>query len=271
MKKVFFLVVALFLLSSWNLSAQLDNYGVAPKSKIQVIWGPHVGWMPGNHWALPLSMNSPMGKVDIKHRENRIFPLNNIATSDIYFGIKGIIRNPQSRLGGFFFLDYRNKGFDMKYPGEDEFKTHISQAISPAAGLRLSLGNLANKFKWVLEAGAAYNYNFKYKGSFDNDLKVINNGISGIYGFGFEFSSGRRNDITSNDVIFGTSTHHKVESSKNFYWSMTLQYRQDYYDFFNNNFSSGGIQPYQGFKNNFGYIAITLTGRGSFRSTKWRY
>ncbi|MDR2564209.1 MAG: hypothetical protein LBC98_09775, partial [Prevotellaceae bacterium] len=191
MNKFKFLFLALFILAYWKLSAQ--SYGEAPKSKTQFLWGVHFGWMPINHWALPLKMNGPDGPVEIKRRKPKIFPLSDFPRSDFYISLKGIVRNPQSRIGGFFFLDYRNRGFEMKYPGEEEFKTHITQSISPAAGLRLSIGNMVKPFKLVLEAGAAYNYNFKYKGSYDNDLKAVNNGISGIYGVGFEFSSGRRN------------------------------------------------------------------------------
>ena len=265
MKKVKFLVLALFVLNSWNLLAQSNYYGEAPKVKNQIIWGVSFDWMPMNIWALPLSMDSPMGKVDIKHRGKNLFSLNNSSTSDLDLGVWSVIRNPQSHVSGFFFLDYRNKGFDMKYPGEEAYKTHVTQAISPAIGMRLTLGNLLNKLKGVLEGGVAYNYNFKYTGSYNNDLKVVNNGFSGIYGLGFEFSSGRQNTIADDDNLWNNllgGTH--VQSSKDFYWLVTLQYRQDYYNFFNNHYTVGGVQPYQGFKNNFGYLSISLISWGFF-------
>jgi hypothetical protein len=257
-KTVFFFLVTLLFVSTNNSPAQSFYYEEAPKSQTQVIWGLHVGWMPLNHWALPLSMESPDGKVDIHRRKHHLSPF---ATSDFYLGVKGIVRNPQSRLGGFYFIDYRNRGFDMKYPGDNDYKTHIAQSVSPAAGLRLSIGNMMNPLNWVLEAGVAYNYNFKYSGSYNNDLKVVNNGFSGIYGFGFEYSSGRRNTVNNNELYrsLDAMPQRNTYVSNPFYCTMTLQYRQDYYDFFNNNFSTGGIQPYKGFHSNFGYIAITLT------------
>lgn len=269
MRKLMFLFLVPFILSSWNLSAQSFDYGEAPKSKIQFILNPHLGWMPYSYWALPLNMDGPDGKVEIRRRKNskKFFPLKNFTTSDFNLGVKGIIRHPQSRLGGFVFLDYRNRGFEMKYPGEEEFRTHIAQSVSPAAGLRLSIGRMTNKVKGVLEAGAAYNLNFKYKGSYDNDLKAVNNGFSGIYGIGIEFASGRFED---KDITSSGNISRSVQSTKDFYWTMTLQYRQDYYNFFNNDFTHGGVKPYQGFKSNFGYLGFSVAIRGTFNAM-WSY
>lgn len=246
MKNFNFLFLALFLLFFNNLTAQTTNYESAPKAKTEVLFGVKAGWIH-NCWALPLTMESPMGKVDIERRK-----LRKKQFGDYLVGLKCYVRHPQHHFGGFFFLEYRNRGFNMKYPGEEEYKTHVTHIISPAAGVQCRIGKLKSRHRLLLETGIAYNINCKYKGSYENNLKVVKNGFSGIYGIGHEhFYSGNRNEQG-----FHTQGTHNT-------WCIlyVIEYRQDYFNFFNHKFTTDGIQPYKGFKNFFGYLSFTVIAR----------
>jgi hypothetical protein len=228
------------------------------------IFYPHINMSGVTMWNLPLKMSGPDGDIEVSHRKlNLKFWKDNYKFDygDFYAGMTMIYVNPLSVIGGFAFLDYKNKGFDMKYPGEEDYRRHYAQAIAPALGLRVRTGRLTG-FHWVVEAGAAYNYNFKYNGSYDNKLDVINNGFTGIYGIGFEFISGRRNDRR-----YSSSTTSYQYASKESYFSMTLQYQKDHYNFFNESFSPDGgtMKPYQGFRSNIGYLCLTIVVRGSLQ------
>ncbi len=255
MKKYLILILILVAISFEGVSQIKDN---------QFIFYPRLGITRSfSRFHLPLQMQQNGNDIEVKEAHAGSFWKALIDENapkyefgDWYVGLKVLLIRPRSHFGGFFYLDYKNKQFKMKYPSE-EYKKHVAHAIAPALGLRINTGNFTQTFHWVLDIGCAYNFNFQYKGSYDNKLDIINNGFSGILGVGFEFMSGRRNENTNNKTEIATA---------NQYFSMTLQYSKDLYNFFNSEFSPDGIiYPYKGFKNNFGYIGFTITIRGSFQ------
>jgi hypothetical protein len=263
-QKVFIPMILIVFLSA-------GNYAFAQEKKkgSSFIFMPHFNMSGITMWNLPLKMSGPNGDIEIQRRKlNLKFWKDDYKFDygDFYAGMKVVYVNPTSVIGGFAFLDYKNKGFDMKYPDAEEYTRHYTQAIAPALGLRVRTGKLTG-FHWVFETGAAYNYNFKYNGSYNNSTAVVNNGITGIYGFGFEWITGRRNDYESGMSLDGMSWSSSQYATKDSYLSLTLQYHKDHYNFFNENFSpDGGItKPYQGFRSNIGYLCLTLTVRGSLQ------
>lgn len=248
MKKILFTFLVLTCISS-------DAIGQIKNNQF-IISGRFNSRISGTYFHLPMEMSGPNGDIEIdKRRSDKSLWTSFSKFGDFNAGLKIILIRPRSHVGGFMYLDYKNKGFEMKYPGETEFKTHAVETIAPALGLRFNTGDFTKSFAWLFEVGAAYNHNFKYSGSYNDDKKVVNNGITGIYGFGFEFRPGGRDNRSE-------------YTTKDSYFSMTIQYHKDHYDFFNNNFSPNGIStPYKGFTNNFGYVALNMIIRGTMQFT----
>ena len=190
---------------------------------------------------VPFKMETTTGEsVDINKRS---FPIwnKNREKSDWYsnfdVGIEVVLIRPRSHIGAFLDLNYRNWGFRMKYPDEEEnYTKHIAQYIAPALGLRVLTGSYKNYVRGYIEGGAAYNFKIHYKGSYNGNLNAINNGCTLLAGLGCDLMPGSPNPVSAG-----------------------IKYSYDLYDFFNNKFSPDEInKPYSGFKSKMGYISLKI-------------
>ncbi len=114
---------------------------------------------------------------------------------------------------------------------EGRHKTH---ACFPTAALQYYLLNpTKNDFNIIVEAGASYIYNIKYKNPQDYSLEALNNGIRGR----FRLMIGNTQKLM---LIF--------------------QYEHDFYNYFNHNYSpDGGVSfPLDGIKNSFGAVYLQV-------------
>ncbi len=216
--------------------------------KNQFLVHQHISWA---YFHAPLRMTFPTdGYVIQKTSLFGVEKNQKPELGDNYLGIKILLIRPLSNIGGFIYLDYKTKGISLLKPTTDKYINIRSQIFAPAVGLRFVTGDFTKPKKLVLQIGAAYNYTIKHKGEY-NDVKAVNNGLTGIFGFGFDFIPGRRESTTE-------------WMPKNGFISVILQYHKDFYNYFNNNYSDGsGNYPYTDFKTNFGYIVLTTTIRGS--------
>jgi hypothetical protein len=241
MTKIKFLFLVLFLLSFKDSFAQETKY----KAKPEVLYGFYMGNRP-----LPLTMTSPMGKVDIarlKRKDRKEFR----DFGDWLLGLNCYLRHPNCPIGGFFTVGYQYRNFKMQYPGESEYKVHKMHIVTPAVGLFCRIGKKESIVKLHLEAAIAYNYNWKYKGSYENNLNVVNNGFSGVYGIGVAVTPSAKQTYTRG------YTSRDADGAVGML--LVLGYRHDYFNCFNNNFTFDGVTPYKGFKNFFGYPTISLS------------
>lgn len=195
-------------------------------------------WLPYDSYVfyVPLSVKTPDGKAEFNHgnfwKEYFIGNFNNYS-----FGLEVTWQKRRFPIGAFFYCDYKHYVMDMKFPGENEYAKNTTQSVIPALGLRYNFGAFDKKIYPVIELGAAYNYNFSFKGKYGNDLDAVNNGIISIYGIGCEIPAART--------------------------VLTLRYQMNHYNYFNEDYTpdNGVTYPYKGVKSNIGGFSLSLSQR----------
>lgn len=205
---------------------------------------------------VPLGVTAPDGtKLDVCRRYkgfktfiNDIKDGKGLCIGDFRTGLNFTVLFPRAYMGLRLGCNYSNSGFRMKYPGEEEYTRHNARGVSPELALRFTIGDPSRICHLLLELGAAYTYNFSYKGSFDNSKDIVGNGTTGIFGIGFDFNPGFEGTISNN-------TTYVSSSSDRLYTSLTLEYRYDFYNYFNPSYTPDGITyPYKDFKSKRGGI-----------------
>ena len=200
-------------------------------------WDKITPWLPASYLCIDgVSMKTPDGKVK--------FDYGNVWEKYYLWGFRnysaGFEVTWQKRrfpIGAFLYCDYKHYTMDMKFPNETEYTKHITHSIVPALGIRCNFGTFDKRVYPVVEAGIAYNYNFKFKGKYGNDLKAVNNGIVGIYGAGVEIPYARM--------------------------VLTIRYQMNHYNYFNEDYTpdNGVTYPYKGVKSTIGDFSLSLSQR----------
>lgn len=209
---------------------------------------------------VPLGVTGPDGtKLDVTRR----FRIKDVVADieddkgfsigDFRTGLNFMLLFPRTFIGVRAACNYSNTGFRMKYPGDEESTRHNARGISPELALRFTTGDIQKPVHFLVELGAAYTHNFSYKGSFANNKNVIGSGTTGFIGIGFDVNPGFEGSYT-----YGNTTI--TSSNENLYLSMTLEYRYDFYNFFNQSFTPDGITyPFKDFKTQRGGLYWNVT------------
>lgn len=138
----------------------------------------------------------------------------------------------ENSLGVRFSVNYERQNWEAKLPGSSRFIDFTRQAITPEIDLTVTLGNFTVGF--VTEAGCRYNYALKANGEY-NDKNYVNNGITVLYGFGFEFLSS----------------------------ALTFRYEHDCFDYFNQDFRAPNrTKPYKNFTTKHNYFSLNFACYG---------
>ena len=200
-------------------------------------WNKNSWWIPISNYYIdvPVSMTTPEGKVEFAHGnfwQRYLWGFNNYSV-----GFEVTWQQVRSPIGLFLDCDYKHYEIEMKFHNEESFNKYTTQSIVPAMGVRCKFGGFEKKKNLIIELGAAYNYNLSFKGKYDNSTNIVNNGIIGIYGIGYEIPATRG--------------------------AISLRYQMNHYNYFNENFTpdNGATYPYQGVKSTIGSFNLSFSKR----------
>lgn len=138
-----------------------------------------------------------------------------------------------SPFGAFLGVDWEYSQIDLK--DCSEAGKHRSQAVVPSAGLRFRLwgGSFERGIKPALEIGGSYVYHFKYHGPNDYDLEALNNGFRGKVALGVDFPKSHT--------------------------AFLIEYEHEFFKYFNQDYETGGVKPFEGYKNTFGEVSLRIS------------
>lgn len=183
---------------------------------------PIYDWMVG----IPAVAN-PLGSPKMKSRAGYFDAPWEHGLGDGYVGLEYTITSVRSPIGLIIDADYKNHGCNI-----DE-KTYTSHIFAPSASLMIKLGDFKSYVRPVLQIGGGYDFIVNYSGDKNYNKDILNSGFFAKASVGVSIPS----------------AHSMV----------TLQYQRDFYDFFNQDYSVGGVKPFDGYKRTNSYIMLKLS------------
>jgi hypothetical protein len=127
-------------------------------------------------------------------------------------------QNNMYPIGGYIKIAYRYKKFSLKFPDENNYTTNKIHSIVPSLGLRITpiLRGYDKTFYPILEVGVNYEYNFSYKGAYENNLNQINSGFTSSYSIGYGNTNYSKDGLYIREFVIGVDIPHYNTFNKNF-------------------------------------------------------
>ena len=184
-------------------------------------------------WSLFNSVKTPMGKAKVRYFDWRFRSYS--------IGYRAGYMPELSPIGFSFGLDYEKRSLNIKLPGESKYSPYTKHMIVPSVTVNYVLGDVTSNFSnFIVGAGASYDYTFKAHRKLDSK-DAVNNGFNLITQLGYKF-----NDDKAEIFDYGG------------FITVWLRYEHTLYNFFNEDYTVGGIKPYEGWKSKLGYISLTI-------------
>lgn len=188
-------------------------------------------YIPRIGWQIPVTIDNsvPEGHVKMGSPWRRTFSNPFKKLGDFNIGLSMSYDNMNTPFGFYVHAKYKSTEVIMKDDNVMDSRAHY---FEPGAGLRLLFGKV-----FVVEAGASYDYAFKYRGEWDKDgTKVINSGVCGDLGIG----------LTIANEGFDKRA------------SFLLKYQHPFYNYFNKDYTpdDGITYPYADTKRKVGYFTF---------------
>ena len=119
---------------------------------------------------------------------------------NINAGLRFGWQNINSPIGVFVEGIYRYNQFRAKFPDENSYVYNRIQTIIPGVLIQIQprLISYTHVLYPIIRGGVKYEYNFAYKGNFNNNLDQLNNGFVSTYAIGF--GAGKYQWLLSCDV-----------------------------------------------------------------------
>jgi hypothetical protein len=251
MRKKISLSVMLILLCSIALAQKIKRNQIIVYHRWNGLFG--TTWLPDYHFS-----NFTIGgqNVESGSRSQETYFGFIKRPRDIRAGLNFTLYKPMSFIGAFLDIEFVNKGFRAL---DTDFTTH---SVVPTLALKIrSTADYTKSNAFFLVGGASYNYPFMYKAEGalpDNDINGVEKGWTGVVGIGYERIPGRRNEVRENRNSVTVDY-----ASKDAYFSISILYHRDLYNFFNQSYVVDGVQPYQNWQANLGAVSIRAVVRGS--------
>lgn len=205
-----------------NLKAY--GFGLAEQEGV-TFWNKNRWWIPSfrSRFDITKDIDTPAGDVKVKWAD---WGLRNYSVG-YHVGYLSYV----SPIGFDVQVDYEKQNWRSKFPGQDDYTNYEKQMIVPTILLKTRLGDFTrNTFNVIVEAGAKYNYVLSAKGDY-NDVKSLNNGVTGVFGIG----------------VINSYSHFAIQ----------LRYEHDFFDYFNKDFSPNEtLKPYDGFSSKHGTLNL---------------
>ena len=184
-----------------------------------------------HRWNLANSLETPTGKAKVRYWDWR---WRNYA-----LGFSCEYQPFGYGFGVEFGLNYEKQSMYIKFPDAEDYSPFVKHMTVPSAMVYYKTGGISDKH-WIVGAGTSFDWTFKATRTF-NSTKEVNNGFTPALYLAYQFP-----EVSDNRGI----KQYLAD------WTIYLKIEKQFYNFFNEDYSFNGIQPYNGWETNRSFITI---------------
>jgi hypothetical protein len=202
MKKL--ITIALFfIVSSYGISTQKvlsqDAFYITPIIQANNLWTWSLLFIPNSIFAEingssfleqdndVIKIKNNGDKIEIKNGNQFGFKWADLL-DDLNFGIKVGWQSKTLSTGVYLKSQYRFNMFSMKYPDPENYTKNTIQTLITGIGIHFAPPIEEGLSCYpVGDVGINYEYNFAYKGCFNNNINQLNNGLTYAFAIGLGY------------------------------------------------------------------------------------